>query len=60
MLNKKSSYFYDAGGEKYKYPERTCKKCLKFLQGRCYVKNLGYLLDYAKYGCRKYEDGDKE
>lgn len=60
MTNKKSSYFYDAGGEKYKYPERSCKNCIKWARGICFVKKLGYLLDYAKYGCRKYDNGDKK
>ena len=60
MASKKAACFYDSGGEKYKYPERSCKNCIKWINGLCLIKRSGGVLDYAKYGCKKYDDGDKK
>ncbi len=63
MLDKtKPSCFYDTGGEKYKCPERSCKYCIKWEDGTCLIKKMkgDDCLDYAKYGCRKYDNGNKK
>lgn len=61
MESKKPACFYDAGGEKYKHPERSCKNCIKWENMSCLIKKIkgDDCLDYAKYGCRKYDNGDK-
>lgn len=46
--------FKDPDGVVYKYPNRTCKDCIKY---PC-MKNMDTVFssDFAKYGCTKYKD----
>jgi hypothetical protein len=48
-----ASVLKDSGGIPYKYPNRTCKECIRY---PCFdgINNLS--CDFAKYGCRKYTD----
>lgn len=48
----KTSIFKDSEGINYKFPERTCKDCLKY---PCFGGIETMKCDFAKYGCRKYE-----
>lgn len=48
-----SSFGKDKDGVKYQYPQRTCKDCIKY---PCFRGQERMTCDYAKYGCRKYED----
>lgn len=51
-MKKKNDFLRDSQGISYKYPDRTCKKCLRY---PCFegIKNM--ICDFAKYGCREYE-----
>jgi hypothetical protein len=45
--------FKDKDGFHYKYPERSCKRCLNY---PC-LENMNVLkCDFAAYGCKMYED----
>lgn len=45
--------FKDKNGFHYKFPERSCKRCLKY---PC-VSNMGNLQgNFAAYGCKMFED----
>ncbi len=50
---KKQKFDKDAEGVVYKHPERTCKNCKKYPCFRGIEKSV---CDFAKYGCRDYED----
>ena len=43
----------DSQGIIYKFPNRTCKECVRY---PCFdgIENMS--CDFAKYGCRKYTD----
>ena len=47
----------DKWGIKYKYPDRTCKKCIRYpcFSGQVEVCKC----DYAKYGCKNYLGKDE-
>lgn len=54
MAKKESDSFdKDKDGVKYKYPERTCKDCLKY---PCFRGIENSVCDFAKYGCVQYKD----
>ncbi len=45
--------FKDPDGFYYKFPERSCKRCLKY---PC-INNMDNLKsDFAKYGCKNWDD----
>lgn len=47
--------FKDKDGFHYKYPERSCKRCLNY---PC-LENMHVLkCDFAAYGCKLYEDAN--
>ena len=52
MKKKKIDILKDSEGIKYKYPERSCKDCVKFM---CFEGMENMVCDFAKYGCRTYE-----
>lgn len=45
--------FKDEDGFTYRYPERSCKSCLKY---PCIPDMDTLLSDFAKYGCFDYYD----
>ena len=45
--------YKDPNGLTYKHPERSCKRCLKY---PC-ITNMDKLYrDFAKYGCKHFDD----
>lgn len=44
-------FYMDEEGIRYKYPERTCKNCLKY---PCFRGQETFKSDMAKYGCIHY------
>ena len=40
-------------GYDYRFPERSCKKCVKY---PCLEEMFNYKSDFAKYGCINYQD----
>lgn len=48
-----TSVLKDCAGIKYKYPNRTCKECVRY---PCFEGIKSMSCDFAKYGCRKYTD----
>jgi hypothetical protein len=48
----KDSRFYDNAGVKYRFPERSCKKCNKY---PCNKDIITLDVEFAKYGCIMYE-----
>ena len=46
-------FYKDEEGIKYKYPERTCKECLKY---PCFRGQENFDSDMAKYGCIHYKE----
>lgn len=49
------SVYRDKNGVTYSFPERSCKRCLKY---PC-LDNMEILLsDFAKYGCIYWSDPD--
>lgn len=45
--------FKDRDGFHYKYPERSCKRCLKY---PCIEKMENLQGNFAAYGCKMFED----
>lgn len=45
--------FKDKDGFHYKFPQRSCQRCLK---NPCIEGKQKLLGDFAKYGCQLYED----
>jgi len=49
----KSTLPKDSQGIIYKFPNRTCKDCVRY---PCFEGIENMSCDFAKYGCRKYTD----
>lgn len=47
--------FKDKDGFRYKYPERSCKKCMKY---PCILNMDKLKSDFAKYGCKDWVDSN--
>lgn len=47
--------FKDPDGFHYKYPERNCKRCLKY---PCIDKQYLLKSNFAAYGCKNYSDSN--
>ena len=45
--------FKDKDGFHYKYPERSCKRCMKY---PCLEKMEILQCNFAAYGCKMFED----
>ena len=45
--------FKDKDGFTYKHPNQSCKRCLKY---PCISKMENLKGDFAKYGCKNYQD----
>lgn len=52
MVANKITYT-DKEGNIYKFPERSCKRCLNY---PCLANMHLYKSDFAKYGCINYKD----
>lgn len=48
------NFYEDSEGIKFKYPERSCKLCVKY---PCFRGIESCFTDMAKYGCHHYDDG---
>lgn len=47
--------FKDKDGFHYKFPERSCKRCLNY---PCVEKMETLQGNFAAYGCKKFEDSN--
>lgn len=47
------TFYKDKEGIRYKFPERSCKLCIKY---PCYIGQEKIDCDMAKYGCKNYKD----
>ena len=57
MSKKNLNHFeYSPDGVKYKFPERSCKKCVKY---PCFVGMEKRSCDFAKYGCIEFENNTR-
>ena len=45
--------YSDGEGYIYRFPERSCKRCVKY---PCLENMENYKSDFAKYGCIYYQD----
>ena len=52
MVSGKITYT-NGEGYAYRFPERSCKKCVKY---PCLEEMFNYKSDFAKYGCKNYQD----
>ena len=52
MDNSNTNSLKDSEGIKYKYPNRSCKDCLRY---KCFIGIENLSCDFAKYGCRQWE-----
>ena len=51
-----NSFEYSPDGVKYKFPERSCKKCSKY---PCFIGIEKRSCDFAKYGCIEFENNTR-